>query len=229
MVWPSPIDHTFFLCDPKREPDRAKYLQAWISQNGIPATDYTMGLYCYKDDITPNIADRVYNPWIDRGAEEEKNFNRYNLKQGEISLVLNWAEVAKTAVAKKYNTVMILESDVLFDDHFLQRLADVLRPIQNERWDFLSISGREDLRPTRVPGDTRLGWFRVAGKLHTRTTDAMIFRVSMLEKILTTLFPFAEVLDWELNYQLSRHASVSLWLDPPIVRQGSGTTYSTTL
>ena len=69
----------------------------------------------------------------------------------------------------------------------------------------------------------------VKGPIHTRTTDAMIFRVPMLEKILTTLFPFAEVLDWELNYQLTRHSSVSLWLDPPIIRQGSGKEYETTL
>jgi hypothetical protein len=228
MSWSSPIDHTFFLCDPVREPERAKYLQTWLQIHGISPTTYTMGLHCYKEDITPDIAERVYNPWIDRG-EQDKNFNRFNLKQGEISLVLNWADVAKTAVAKGYKTVMILESDVLFDDHFLQKLSIVLQPIQNQTWDFLSISARDDLRPKRNPGDTNFRWFQVKGPIHTRTTDAMIFRVPMLEKILSTLFPFAEVLDWELNYQLTRHSSVSLWLDPPIVRQGSGAEYTTTL
>ena len=64
---------------------------------------------------------------------------------------------------------------------------------------------------------------------HTRTTDAMIFKVDMMAKILGTLFPFAEVLDWELNYQLSLHKSRSFWLDPPIIRQGSGKEYKTTL
>jgi hypothetical protein len=57
----------------------------------------------------------------------------------------------------------------------------------------------------------------------------MIFQVSMLQKICETLIPFAEVLDWELNYQLALHNSRSLWLDPPIVRQGSGKEYPTTL
>jgi hypothetical protein len=228
MSWPSPIDHTFILCDPAREPERAKYLQTWLADNGIPPTAYTMGLHCYKDDITPALAEQVYNPWIDRG-EENKNFNRYNLKQAEISLGINWAEAAKLAVAKKYNTVMMLESDVLFDDHFMQKLAVVLKPIQNDPWNFLSISARADLRPTREPGDTGFKWFRVAGSLHTRTTDAMIFRVPMLEKILSTFFPFAEIIDWELNHQLTIHKSISLWLDPPIIRQGSGKEYSTTL
>jgi hypothetical protein len=43
----------------------------------------------------------------------------------------------------------------------------------------------------------------------------------MLKKIVTTYFPFAEILDWELNYQLQRHGSKSLWLDPIIVKNGS--------
>jgi hypothetical protein len=57
----------------------------------------------------------------------------------------------------------------------------------------------------------------------------MIVKVGMLDKILGTLFPFSEVLDWELNYQLTRHRAISWWLDPPIVRQGSGKEYRTTL
>jgi hypothetical protein len=57
----------------------------------------------------------------------------------------------------------------------------------------------------------------------------MIFKVSMLDKILNSLFPFSEVLDWELNYQLTLNSSKSLWLDPPIIRQGSGKEYPTTL
>ena len=51
----------------------------------------------------------------------------------------------------------------------------------------------------------------------------MIFQVSMLEKIVKTFLPVAEVLDWELNYQLTLNDSKTLWLDPPIVRQGSST------
>ena len=124
---------------------------------------------------------------------------------------------------------MILESDILFLDNFLENLQNSLGLLQKDGWDFLSISGRDDLRPKRLPGDTCLRWFRNPGYYHTRTTDAMIFQVSMLEKIVGTLFPFAEVLDWELNYQLSLHSSRSLWLDPPICRQGSGKEYPTTL
>jgi hypothetical protein len=58
----------------------------------------------------------------------------------------------------------------------------------------------------------------------------MIFAVPMLAKISNTFFPCADVLDWELNYQLNLHRARCLWLDPPIITQGSGSgVYETTL
>lgn len=230
MRWPAPIDHAYILCNVEKEPARAEYLTKWLTSNDIEPSCYTMGVHCYKDTLTAEDYAK-YNPWQNRGSYEKyRNFNSYNLKPGEISLVLNWAGAARLAVAAGHKVVMILESDVLFDDGFLPKLAEALRGFRGEDvWDFLSLSAGADLRPSRAPGDHRAGWFPAPGYYHTRTTDAMIFRVSMLSKILTTLFPFAEVLDWELNYQLASHNSRSFWLDPPILRQGSGKVYPTTL
>lgn len=226
--WPFPIDHTYILCDPKKEPERAAYLMKWLRANNI--NNYTMGLTCYSDDISADIAAKVYNPWVDRRpVERERSFNSYNLKQGEISLVLNWASAAQKAIKAGHKIVMILESDVLFHDDFLEKLTDAMKLLEGRPWDFLSLSAGANLRPRRTDGDTSLGWFPAPGYYHTRTTDAMIYKVAMLEKINGTIIPFAEVLDWELNYQLSLHNSVSLWLDPPILRQGSGSVYPTTL
>lgn len=231
-MWPRPIDHTFILCDPSKEPERARYLQSWLASHAIDPSSYTMGLHCYGNTLSVERAYEVYNPWQDRKpVEKQRSFNSYNLKLGEISLVLNWAHAARTAVERDYKVVMILESDVLFNDDFLEQLEKAMRMLDSKQsdWDFLSLSAGANLRPQRAPGSSELGWFRVANYYHTRTTDAMIFKVSMLESILGTLFPFAEVLDWELNYQLELHKSRSFWLDPPILRQGSGKEYSTTL
>lgn len=230
MNWPAPIDHTFILCDPRKEPERAAYLTKWLSAQNVSDSAYSMGLSCYGDSLRLETVDKVYNPWVDRKPVElQRNFNSYNLKLGEISLVLNWAYVAKQAVERGYKVVMILESDVLFSDEFLTHLGFALKSLPYDEWDFLSLSAGANLRPRREPDDNRLGWFPAPYYYHTRTTDAMIFKVSMLEKILSTLFPFAEVLDWELNYQLTLHKSRSFWLDPAIIRQGSGKEYPTTL
>jgi hypothetical protein len=231
MDWPSPIDHTFILCDLLKEPERAAYLTSWLRTHNISAESYTMELSCYGDTLSMETVDRVYNPWVDRKPVElQRNFNSYNMKLGEISLVLNWAHAARTAVERGYKVVMILESDVIFHDDFLSGLTESLLKLEAQTWDFLSLTAGAGLRPRRRADDGGLrAWFPAPHYYHTRTTDAMIFKVSMLEKILSTLFPFAEVLDWELNYQLTLHRSTSLWLDPPILHQGSGKEYPSTL
>ena len=224
------VDHTFVICDPQKEPERFLYLQTWFRTQDIDPSCYTIGVSCYGSCLTVEEAYRVYNPWQTRTpVEKERNFNSYNLKLSEISLVMNWIHNANVAIQKGYERVMMLESDVLFEENFLEKLEKVLAILGSQQFDFLSISARDDLRPSRVPGDTSYQWFRNPGYYHTRTTDAMIFQVSMLRKIVGTILPFAEVLDWELNYQLALQASRSLWLDPPIVRQGSGNEYPTTL
>lgn len=230
-MWPAPIDHVYILCDPVKEPDRATYLLNWLQENKIPSTSYTMSLACYGSDLTAADACRVWNPWVDRTpVEKQRNYNSYNLKLGEISLCINWATAAAQAVAAGYRYVMFFESDVLFSDRFLEKLAVALAALDDDPWDFLSISYGPELRPPRKEGDeNRPAWFRAPPYFQTRTTDAMIFRVDILRKILGTFFPFAEVLDWELNYQLTLHDARSYWLDPPIIRQGSGREYPTTL
>lgn len=229
--WPAPINHAYILCDSLKEPDRAAYLEKWLHENSMDPSCYTMGLYCYKDTLSVEDALRVYNPWVNRTPVElRRNEFSYNLKLSEVSLVLNWAKAAESAVKAGHDVVLFLESDVRFHDRFLEDLESSLKML-NDDWDFLSISKGGGLRPKRAEGDNTLAWFKAPYYYHTRTTDAMIFKGSMLQKILKTLYPFAEVNDWELNYQLTLHSSQSYWLDPPILFQGSAKDgiYRTTL
>ena len=54
-----------------------------------------------------------------------------------------------------------------------------------------------------------------------RCTDSMLFQVSYLAKIITTLIPFRECLDWELNIQNMHHKGKTWWADPPLAEQGT--------
>lgn len=234
--WPAPIDHTYILCNPKKEPDRVAYLEKWFSANNIDPKCYTIGYSCYGVDLSIGELQRLHNHQQPRTPVQYKNCIRginsgrtHALNPSEISLVVNLAAAAKKAVLARHQVVMIFESDVLFPDNFMNKLEDAMKALEGRPWDFLSLSAGTDLRPARGP-DSQDGWFPAHPYYHTRTCDAMIFKVSMLEKILNTLFPFVDVLDWEMNYQLTLHNSVSLWLDPPIIRQGSnGEEYPTTL
>jgi hypothetical protein len=230
-VLPNPIDHLYILCNKEKEPDRATFLEKWLSEHKIDPKSYTFSCFCYADTIPHEVIWRVYNPW-NKYRAVLRSANSYNLKLGEISLCTNWAAAALEAIKAKHNVVMFWESDVLPDPDFLDKLNSSLLLLEKEHgsnWDFLSISSGANMRPRREPDDTIQKWFPVKNYFHTRTTDAMIFKGNMLQKIFPFFIPFAEVLDWELNYHLTIHSSRSFWLDPPIIRQGSGTVYKTTL
>jgi hypothetical protein len=231
MTLPSIIDHLYILCDKTKEPERAAFLTHWIETSGIPSSKYTFLSVCYGDTLSTEHAWKAYNPWNKHRPSNTRSHNSYNMKLGEISLCINWAAAAAEAIKANHKVVMFWESDVLPDTDFLAKLSQAMALLEsNQSWDFLSLSAGANLRPKRPdPRDTTLGWFPVTNYFHTRTTDAMIFRVDMLQKIMSTFFPVAEVLDWELNFQLSIHKSRSFWLDPPIIKQGSGSVYPTTL
>ncbi len=226
--FPEPIDHVYILCDPAKEPDRADYLLKWFAAQEIDPTTYTMVLDTYGDD--PFFQSRAvwdfYDPWSTKHGRKPLNFNTTNLKPTELSLIWNWAGVARRAVQAGHRIVLILESDVLFCENFLDRFAAALAALEVETggaWDFLSLSASAAIEPASVQAG-RLWYKPNHPALPTRCTDSMVFRVPMLAKILGTLFPCAEALDWELNFQLGLHGARAYWLHPPVTRQGSGTT-----
>jgi hypothetical protein len=233
MTLPSIIDHIYILCNKTKEPERAAFLTRWFGSSGIPESKYTYLSVCYGDTLSPEQAWKVYNPWNKQRPNHFRSHDSYNMKLSEISLCINWAAAAAEAVKANHKVVMIWESDVLPNSEFLEKLHQsmaILETKQGDNWDFLSLSAGAKLRPNRPANETHLDWFPVKNYYHTRTADAMILRVDMLKKILSTYFPVAEVLDWELNFHLSIHKSRSFWLDPPIIEQGSGSgVYPTTL
>lgn len=233
MRWPVPIDHLYILCEPREERTRATYLANWFKSHNIDDDCWSFINKCYGKTLSAADAHAAYNPYVDRRpVEAVRSFNSYNMKPSEISLCINWDHFARSAVLHGHKVVMMFESDVIFNDDFYIRLKDSMDLLAQNKvdWDFLSISAGADLRPERSDRTDCLGWFPSLNHYyHTRTCDAMIFKVSMLEKIIKTFLPVAEVLDWELNYQLTLHGSRTLWLDPPIIRQGSSREYETTL
>lgn len=223
-VWPAPIDHAYIVCSKTLEPERYESLNKWLQVNDIDPACYTFVYFKHGSELSSEEAFKAYNPWVARPKVpgEQHNFNRFNLKPSEVSLGINWGYSAMAAIKKNHPTcVLMLESDVVFAPDFLEQLAVAMKKLHGREWDFLSIGDGVGLKPERPKGETYLDWFPNRGFYHTRTTDSMIFKMSMLKKIMTTYFPFAEIIDWELNYQLQRHNSKSLWLDPILVRNGS--------
>jgi hypothetical protein len=233
MKWPSPIDHCYILCDPVKEPDRATYLQTWLRTHNVDPDCVSLCSDCYGTDpmFQTSAIWSLYDPWSTQFGRRVANGTSRNMKPAEISLVLNFIGAAKRAVAAGHTVVGIFESDVIFLDTFWDSLRSAFQTLPPV-WDFLSLSASAKLVPHRNPAQPDQRWFPPTHPyFHTRCADSMVFRVDMLRRMLETLKPFSEVLDWELNFQLTLHGSRSLWLDPPVSRAGTegGEVYKTSI
>jgi hypothetical protein len=145
--------------------------------------------------------------------------------KGEISLILNFYFAMRDAVEKGYKTILILESDVFLRPDFEERLIKIFMELEkrgDDGWDYVSLS---DGVGTHADGYVNNYMDqKVCEPPHQfmfRCTDSMLFRTEILKKIIGTLLPFRDCLDWELNYQFALHRGKGLWAEPHIVEQGS--------
>jgi hypothetical protein len=216
------LDAIVLLVNPNREPQRYERLLEHLKLRGIPLEKLAISGPTWGDELSTETIFRYYDPFCRKGMPIF-TFKARCLSKGEISLVLNFIAGVQSVVRDNRKTVLFLESDVFLREDFIERLDALLATLQTRDWDYVSLG--EGAR-TRPPGcDPSLF---AETKLYTpphsfvyRCTDSMLFRVDYLRKVLSTIVPFRECLDWELNIQHMHHKSIALWADPPLVEQGT--------
>lgn len=216
------LDCVVILGNPRREAERLERLIPHLQERGIPASKILVCGPTWGDELTSHQIFQVYDPFS-RNEIPIFTFKARCLSKGEISLVLNFILAAQECVRRNYSTVLILESDVFLREDFTTRLDDLLGQLKERPWDYVSLGEGARTRPPGCDasffGSTKL--YEPPHNFVYRCTDSMLFRVDYLKRILTTLIPFRECLDWELNIQHLFHKSTSLWADPPLVEQGT--------
>jgi hypothetical protein len=216
------LDKIILLVNPKREEERFQRLITHLQRRGIPFEKIAISGPTWGDELSNDLIFQYYDPFCRKGMPIF-TFKARCLSKGEISLVLNFLAGAEAVVKNNLNTVLFLESDVFLREDFTERLDDLLKQLEGRDWDYVSLG--EGAR-TRPPGcdPSFFGKTKIYDPPHQfvyRCTDSMLFRVSYLRKVLTTVVPFRECLDWELNIQHMHHKSKALWADPPLVEQGT--------
>jgi GT2 family glycosyltransferase len=143
--------------------------------------------------------------------------------KGEISLILNFYFAMRDAIDKDYKTVLILESDVFLRPDFEERLLKIFGELEKRgEWDYVSLSDG-----IGTHGECYKGNYMdqtISDPPHSfmfRCTDSMLFRTEIFKKIVGTILPFRDCLDWELNYQFALHRGKGFWAEPHIVEQGT--------
>ena len=222
------IDAVYLLCHPEKEPSRWERLVKHLDERGLPQEKYFQVAPTWGDTLSNNVFD-LYDPFCPRECPF-LSWKGRSLTLGEISLIFNFWSAVDHALKRGFQYVIFFESDVFLRDDFMKRFGEMWSLLEKMEWDYVSLSdgvGSHANDYTSVYQKTSVQ--KPPHMFPFRCTDSMLFRVSFLEKMRPRAFPFRECLDWELNYQLTLNSSKSLWLDPPIIRQGSGKEYPTTL
>ena len=221
-AWPDEIQKIFLLVHQQKEKERYDRLIPHFLSRGIPADKILCVAPTWGSDLTSEEIFRVYDPFCRLGMPVF-TFKARCLSKGEISLVLNFACAAQTAIQHNYTNVLIFESDTWLREDFVPRLADLLQDLKTKEWDYVSLGEGARTRPEKCDpsmyAETKA--YSPPHQFVFRCTDSMLFKVSYLQKILTTLIPFRECLDWELNIQTMAHKGKTWWADPPLAEQGT--------
>ena len=214
----------FVMCHPEHERGRYEWLRAHLPARGIPLERITWVHGLWGSELTPAQVFAVYDPYKPRlGVTESVSYKSASLSRGEISLLLTFHKVVEAALASGAPEVIVFESDVVLRPDFCSRLTTVLAT--DKPWDYISLGEGVGTRPPERKGASYFCPTELFVPPHMwvyRCCDSMLFRRSFLEKIVKTLIPFRECLDWEMNIQHAAHGGRALWADPPLVEPGSG-------
>lgn len=235
VTWPEEIAGVYVLCHPTKEKARWDRLLPHLLSRGIPKEKIFISAATWGSDLTPDLIFKVYDPFLKRGPLPGFSFKSAGLTKGEISLALNFATAVfdinkkKEDQTKKKEYFIVFESDVWLRGDFLERLNDLLKEAEGKTWDYISLGEGVGTRPPEVSKGNPFPSYYSPTKLYKpphdwpfRCTDSMLFSREFIEKISKTIIPFKEIIDWEMNFQLSfLHRGVALWADPPLAEQGT--------
>lgn len=217
------IDAIYCIVNPKFEADRADKLIKHIQQRlpSYPRSNIKICSPTWGSELDNDTCFKVYNPWLKRPGWPALTWKVRCLIKGEISLVLNFYTAMKDALENNYKRVLIFESDVFLRNDFEERLLIILDKLsEKELWDFVSLSDGVATHATDYTGDYMEQ--EICKPPHTfvfRCTDSMLFNTDIFKKIVNTILPFRDCLDWELNFQFLLHNATAFWAEPHIVEQ----------
>ena len=216
----------FVMCHPEHEKGRYEWLRTHLPARGIRLETITWIHGLWGSELTAADVFAVYDPFKPRlGVGHTVCYKSSALSRGEISLLLTFRKAVEAAVASGAPEVIIFESDVILRSDFSERLEQVLKGCSEVPWDYISLGEGVGTRPPSRAGASYFAATELFKPPHQwvfRCCDSMLFRRDFLVRILKTIVPFRECLDWEMNVQHAVHGGRALWADPPLVEPASG-------
>jgi len=137
------------------------------------------------------------------------------LKKSEISLALKHCWVIKDAFDKKYDSILILEDDVVFEDDFIENFNDFKSQLPKD-WDIAWVGGCCDLHSNNI-NDSK----NVYKSMHSRCTHAFIISKNGISKIQSQINNINEAIDWYYNILIKKLKLNNYWFEPVLAKQNT--------
>lgn len=148
-------------------------------------------------------------------SEIKKNYYKLNfLNSAQICITIEHIETYKEIAKSADNDdewYLILEDDAFFCDDFVKQLNKYLEHVPYDA-EYLDISDYFII-------DSPNMWVRTNA---TRTTSSYLINKKTCLKLLTTIVPFEQAIDHELNRQFKIHEINTYWSNKSLVCHGSG-------
>ena len=204
----------FYVMHYKGASDRREILEPKLEDLGIQVewyTDYD------QEDLTDEIVEELYSEDLDLfkhrmdGWKTEDDYRNYKgITKSHLSLAIKFIKCIENIASSEYDNVVFFEDDVVFDDArhgFMdgtkELIFEYINTAEEIGWDVLFFGGAFDhsLIQNKI-----LGRYKKRFKMKhpsTKTTSSFAMTKEACIKILDTLYPVCNSIDWEFNYHFA--------------------------
>jgi hypothetical protein len=210
------IDHIYVVLHKEKEADKYEKWMKWMKYNKIPE-DY-LTIYCYKWGDELSQADLDSNSYDDGTLVKLFPFRKqFPLKKSEVSISINFLNIFKLGLEKKFNNILVFESDAILHPDFVNLMNKNMDELAKYKdWHMLSIGcGMNKHYPNLYKNKSIY-----RGK-EIRCLDSFVINQTGM-KLLVDLIPKVNLpIDEHFDVLVKQKKLECLWLEPTIVVQGS--------
>lgn len=204
--------NNIYICHWSKLTERKEWLINHLNENGI--TDYQWVENYDKETWSIDDIKSEYPVVFDPNPKGRL------LKWSEVSLLLKHCWIIKDAHQNGYESIMVLEDDVVLEKDFINRFNKYKSQLPND-WDVCWIGSCCDLHAPYVNG---LHIYRADG---SRCTHAFILSKNCINKIINEVQYANDGADWYYNRLIEKYNLSNWWFEPSLASQNKN--YQTTI
>ena len=213
------IDHLYIICHKDHEANKYNKWIEWMKFNNVPSSYVTF--YCYKwaDELTKEDIENIH---LDDGslARLFPFRAKFPLKLSEMSLSINFLNIFKEGIEKKYNNILVFESDAILHPSFIKefntRMIELTTSYSN--WHMLSIGCGMNKHINPIKKNKHIYLHK-----EVRCLDSFVISLNGMKRITELLKKVSLPIDEHIDMLVKQNKVIMLWLEPTLVVQGSQT------